>query len=223
MNELRRLAYLEAMGIPGYVSRTQLPGAAVTRRLTVVRSTTPARPLDFELPKVETARPGPAAREAAPAATPVAGPPRFSLAAMVCGGCLWLEELEGVPLAREQVQLVQAMAHALGRATGGESASPSGTVRPQVELFDWPIHNNRQLDQGEDAARAGVAGFVGRRLEQHGCRGLVLLGQRCATRLPLEQLGDVLIGTAPGTAAMLADPALKRRAWIDLLSLAARL
>ena len=33
MNELRRTAYLDALGIDSYVSRKQLPGAALTRRL----------------------------------------------------------------------------------------------------------------------------------------------------------------------------------------------
>ena len=41
MNELRRMAYLDALGIDSYVSRTQLPGAAVTRRLAIL--VTPAK------------------------------------------------------------------------------------------------------------------------------------------------------------------------------------
>ena len=35
MNELRRMAYLDALGIDSYVSRSQLPGAALTRRLAI--------------------------------------------------------------------------------------------------------------------------------------------------------------------------------------------
>ena len=38
MNEIIRAQYLQAMGIDGYVSRQQLPGAALTRRLAIVRS-----------------------------------------------------------------------------------------------------------------------------------------------------------------------------------------
>jgi hypothetical protein len=37
VNEIQRLAYLDAMGIDSFVSRRQLPGAAPTRRLCVVR------------------------------------------------------------------------------------------------------------------------------------------------------------------------------------------
>ena len=246
MNELRRMAYLEAMGIPGYVSRSQLPGAATTRRLTVV-SSRPCEPAGMPIP-TEAIAPGPAEipvprvdsvpRTAARAAVSAglvspAEVPHFSLAAVVSGGWLWLEELDGMPLAREQVQLVQAMARALERVTGQASAIPPdaarpsaarpNAARPEVALFDWPIHNNRQLDQGEDAARAGVAGFVGRKLEQFQCRGLVLLGPACASRLPLERLDGVLVGSTVSSASMLAEPGLKKQAWLDLQSLAARL
>ena len=60
-------------------------------------------------------------------------------------------------------------------------------VEPEVAQFDWPIHTNQQLDLGEEAARASVAGFVDRRLGEHGCRGLVLLGQACVQRVPRQQ------------------------------------
>ena len=36
MNEIRRMAYLDAMGIDAYVSRAHLPGAAVTQRLVII-------------------------------------------------------------------------------------------------------------------------------------------------------------------------------------------
>ena len=46
MNELRRMAYLDALGIDAYVSRGQLPGAAVTQRLAIVPSQSrPASPV----------------------------------------------------------------------------------------------------------------------------------------------------------------------------------
>ena len=48
MNELRRMAYLNALGVDCYVSRTQLPGAAVTRRL-VDSLTTSAAPKNREV------------------------------------------------------------------------------------------------------------------------------------------------------------------------------
>ena len=123
-----------------------------------------------------------------------------------------------MPLAREQVQLVQAMAQALGgvQESAGDAAQPA-RARPEVAQFDWPIHTNQQLDLGQEAARASVAGFVGRKLEQQHCRGLVLLGEACKVRVPLEQLDCPLIISTVSTAQMLANPALKKQAWRDLL------
>ena len=99
-----------------------------------------------------------------------------------------------MPLASDQVQLVQAMARALAGVSkpslqsSSEAARPDA-AQPDVQQFRWPIHTNQQLDLGEEAARAALAGFIGRRLEQQQCRGLVLLGEACRTRVPLEQMG----------------------------------
>ncbi len=238
MNELRRMAYLDAMGVHSYISRSQLPGAAASQRLVIVRTEAaaagPAAPAEVEdvrrvlapVPQVEETTvpvtPTPAATAAADSATqPAAELPRFSLAAMIAGDWLWLEELNGLPLATEQVQLVQAMARALQRATGQDEDLP-GLARPQVVQFDWPMHNNPQLDLGVQAARAGVAGFIERKLEQYHCRGLILLGASCKARVPVDELGDTPVTATLGTAAMLADPQLKKQAWHDLLALAAR-
>lgn len=245
MNELRRMAYLEAMGVDSYVSRRQLPGAAVTRRLVIVptrlappaaqqgagseakqalatAAPTPLRPDLGSRPDVtprtragtKDAAPGP---EPAQAAEPV---PQFSLSAIVAGDWLWLEELAGMPLTTEQVQLVQSMAAALLRRRGGGSENAASAVgapaaKPEVTQFDWPIHTNRQLDLGEQAARASVAAFVSRRLEQRGCRGVVLLGQSTAQRVPVSELMIPAVRTA-STVAILARPTLKRQVWQDL-------
>tara|TARA_R110002049_G_scaffold57581_22_gene157775 strand:- start:2727 stop:3449 length:723 start_codon:yes stop_codon:yes gene_type:complete len=233
MNELRRMAYLEALEIDSYVSRTQLPGAAVTRRLAIV-PTAEQIPADTAHPGLadvsDDPRSGPqpegftrpdfdlGARktqseiEPPPQTSPSAeAVPRFSLSAIVAGSWLWLEELHGMPLATEQVHLVQAMAHALALSSG--TGLPLS--KPEMAQFDWPLHSNRQLDQGEESARAGVAAFVSRRLEQCGCRGLILLGQSAAKRLPLSQLEVVSVSTA-SSAEILANPTLKQQVWRDL-------
>jgi hypothetical protein len=233
MNELRRMAYLEAMEIDSYVSRTQLPGAAVTRRLAIVPTTAEplaadtvphladvssdagsrAQPAGFTRPDFDLgARKNHPESEPPPQAAPGAAVvPRFSLSAIVAGRWLWLEELHGMPLATEQVHLVQAMAHALAMSCGADIP----VSKPEMAQFDWPLHSNRQLDQGEESARAGVAAFVSRRLEQCGCRGLVLLGQSAARRLPLSQLEVLCVNTA-SSAEILANPTLKRQVWQDL-------
>ncbi len=248
MQEIRRMAYLEALGIDSYVSRTQLPGAALTRRLAIVATratpvlqdaetpiaralSAPAkqpdagtRPVAGAVARIKDTIPVPLQDEESP---PGAAVPRFSLTAIVAGDWLWLEELTGMPLTTEQVQLVQSMARALvmqreSRTETGASAARPGAAPPAVAQFDWPIHTNRQLDLGAQAARASVAGFVGRRLEQHGCRGLVLLGQSCAMRVPLQEVKILTVSTA-SSAEILAQPALKRTVWRDLLPLVSTL
>lgn len=241
MNELRRMAYLNALGIDCYVSRTQLPGAAVTRRLAIVTTPekTPARTRVEVGGPAKAASPMPgggiirpdfaaAARKVATASTPVpevlqgSEPvPRFSLSIIAVGDWLWLEERDGMPLATEQVQLVQAMARALLLSGESDSANPrvaadavQGT-KPVIAQFDWPIHNNRQLDLGEDAARTSVAAFVSRKLEEHRCRGLVLLGQPCVQRVPVGEIATVTVSTA-SSADILANPAIKAQVWRDL-------
>lgn len=230
MHELRRLAYLEALGIDSYVSRTQLPGAALTRRLAIVTSALHTR-------RDIAPRPGPdpvTGMDTAVASPPLVtepvqrgeAVPRFSLVAIVTGEWLWLEDLAGMPLTTEQVQLVQSMAQALvlnrePRTEAETSVVRPAMARPDVAQFDWPIHTNQQLDLGAEAARASVAGFVGRRLEQHGCRGLVLLGQSCAMRVPVEGLKTLTVSTA-SSAEILAQPTLKRTVWRDLLPLVSK-
>lgn len=223
MDELRRMSYLQALGVDGYVSRVQLPGAAPSRRLALVRVPAPARPAPVAPdpptpgpPTPSRAAPQPAARQLPPVSAPARDVvPRFSLAAMVAGEWLWLEELGDLPLARDQVHLVQAMAHAL--CILARTAPP--TAKPDVTQFDWPLHNNRQLDSGEEAARAALAGFLQRKLEQCPCRGAILLGERCQQWVSADMLAVPLVATA-GTAQMLADPGLKPGVWRDLSPLA---
>ena len=244
MNELRRMAYLDAMGIDAYVSRGQLAGAAVTRRLLVVPVQTvpkqsvaapasqsrmpaagdtaaaidPVPQVAARVPQIDNVEKPPAPPKAAAPAPRHDAVAQFSLVAITAGGWLWLEEMGGMPLATDQVQLVQAMAQALNVAG---KASP-GKKRPEVAQFDWPIHTNQQLDLGEKAAQASVAGFIGRKLEQQQCRGLVLLGEACKARVPLEQLGSPLVVTTISSAAMVDNPLLKKQAWRDLLPFAAQ-
>lgn len=244
MHELDRLAYLEALGTQSYVSRGQLRGAAPSHRLAIVRvpvSASPAIPrIDLEVdlaPAAPPTRRPPAPTTAKPEIVPQPAP-RFSLAVIIAEGWLWLEELgEGV-LAREQVQLVQAMGRALARIEGGakvgareatdgrapsERAHPGGdSGRPEITQFNWPIHTNRQLDIGPDAARSSLAGFIQRKLDERACRGLVVLGEDCAARVPLDQLSDRRLCCTASTTSMLQDPQLKRRVWSELQTLAAQ-
>jgi hypothetical protein len=247
MNELTRMAYLDAMGIDSYISRAQLPGAAPSRRLVLVPREAQRETVDNDT--AVAAAPAPALKKQrspahfpdmqapgprpTPNATPNATPaetaaparnvaqPRFSVAAIIAGGWVWLEELRDMPLAREQVQLVQAMARALQSVAPGdpESAGASAEVPTQIAQFDWPMHSNQQLDQSADAASAALASFVRRKAEQAQCRGVVLLGQACTDRVPGQELDCPWAAVSHGTADMLANSALKRQVWSELKEL----
>ena len=108
--------------------------------------------------------PAPVARETRPVQA-LPGDP-FSLAAISCGGWLWLEELDS-PLSAEQLQLVQAMAEALDMIPGNHDPGSVDRIpaRAAASHFDWPMHTNQQLDLGQEAARASVAAFIQRKLE----------------------------------------------------------
>ena len=235
MNELRRLVYLQALGIDGYVSRGQLPGASVTRRLAISPARPAAQPVQeqvreaasprqrqrapsIEMPGVETAAAVPVARVVEPRPARDEQPLRFSLAAVTCGGWLWLEELDGAPFTPQQLQLVQSIAAALARLAGESGTAQAAAADPAVRLtqFDWPMHSNLQLDQGKDAARSSVAAFIQRKLEQGECTGLILLGRECEARVPLDQLDCARLARTVSTAQMLHEPVLKRQAWQDL-------
>jgi hypothetical protein len=233
MNELQRLAYLDAIGVDAHVSRTALPGAAPTRRLAIARRDVPA-PSQPEvsaatvtadgvasLPALDTDRKG-NSRATAPTPPTRRAPvqtPRFSLAAIVAGNWLWLEDLDGAPLAREQVWLVRSMAHAIMMKMTPPGERASTPAKPEVAQFDWPIHRNQQLDLGVDAARSAVAGFLGRKFREHACGGLVLLGDSVADWVPPEGQPGPVVKIA-GTVEMLQRPAAKRDAWSQLVKLA---
>lgn len=178
----------------------------------------PAAPA--EIPRLDIGKPAPAPAAAATRPAPGDPAPRFSLAAISCGGWLWLEALYR-PLSPQQSQLVQAMAEALEMVYGNDSAVPGGRVpaRAAASQFDWPMHSNQQLDQGEEAARAGLAAFIQRKLELADCKGLVLLGRACEERVPLEQLACPRVVRTASTADILRDPLLKKQVWRDLRSL----
>ena len=223
MHELSRMAYLDALGIDSYMSRAQLPGAAATRRLAIVIAPSSQQLTAGVIPEPLLSQPQPvrpvAVSVQANASSQQGEPvPRFSLTAIVAGDWLWLEELAG-PLTTDQVRLVQSMAQALLLCHASPGVEVKPAVEPEVAQFDWPIHTNQQLDLGEEAARASVAGFVDRRLGEYGCRGLVLLGQACAQHVPRQQISVETVNTV-SSAEILAQPALKRQVWRDLLPLA---
>lgn len=215
-SELRRLSYLQAMGVESYVSKENLPGALASRRLGIASKPPQVARVEATvdlLPPLPD--PGLARQREEPVAQAAAGPTvvasaaaiePFSIAAIIAGGWLWLEELPQVALAQEQLQLVSAMTRALRLP---EQA-------PAVAQFDWPMHTNAQFDHGPEAARSGLLGFVQRQLTDFEISTVVLLGERCQRRMPEDVAGaDRLISTV-STRQMLGEPLLKRQVWQDL-------
>jgi hypothetical protein len=96
------------------------------------------------------------------------------------------------------------------------------TDTPKVAQFDWPIHNNPQLDQGETAARAGVLAFLLRHIEEQKCRGLVILGEETSAYVDVGGLGELSRVSTLSTLQMIEQPASKRQVWSDLQPLVLR-
>ncbi len=222
--ELNRLTYLQAMGLDCYVSRHALPAAAPSQKLALASVATQLR--EAPRPEVNSApsvlknlqrgderRQQVAEPEVQPQ-SPAQNVAAFSIASVHVGNWLWLEDITGMPLAKEQVQLIGAMARALELEV----------TQPRVTQFDWPLHNNQQLDLGPDAAASSLAGFVQRQLSEVATRGLVTLGDSCRQRLPLslnESLNESLdvplfIHCSVPTRQMLAQPGSKKQAWEEM-------
>jgi hypothetical protein len=218
--ELKRLAYLEAMGMDSYVSRQPLPAAATSLKLAIVVKSASARRDQVEnrpakasliddlqldtVAVVQTAAPVQAQAPEVGVSSDIVE--SFSIVAIYAGGWLWLEELSGVPLVTEQVQLISAMARALNL----------NSEKPMVAQFDWPIHTNQQLDLGPEAAISSLAGFVQRKAVEFKAGRVVVLGDACQRRLP-NALDDALQCVATiSTRRMLSEPVSKKQAWRDL-------
>ncbi len=215
MNELQRLAYLQAMEIDSYVSRVALPAAAPSRRLRIVRRAAAEKPAVAELKASLETPPAAAAQDPSPPDGTVSGSaaadiPIFSVAAANLGGWYWLDEIPaGRTLGPEYTQLLQAICFALGLAT----------ANPVVEQFNWPLNHSSHLDHSDEAARGGFGGFLMRRLEQFQPSGVVLLGNFDVAWFDRGLLEDLPVVTTVSAWQMLRQPALKARAWADLQAL----
>ena len=222
MNEISRLAYLDALGVESYVSRHQLPGARPIQRLrlvapkkvapveTVPEPATNLRDIVADAPTQASVRP--AGESVAPIRkkSPAAEIPVFSVQASLLGQCLWLDAVPpGRELGAEYMQLLHAICHALGLEQG-EAVS---------DRFNWPMQPRGQLDQGEEAARAAFSGFLVRRLEQMRPRRVILLGEAEKPRIDDALFGDLPVHRTVSAWQMLRQGALKAQAWQDLKGL----
>jgi len=197
LNEPRRRAYLDAMQVVQWLPRAELPFAAPSRAEllaweapaepvadalqsvppAVAKGTTAPNPLPTERPRPELPRPAAVAKpaEAAPApapkvAKPVVAAPRFALQLLRAGACLVLVELptgEAFQSRDPGYLLLKDMLRAAGLPD-----SP----RLIGEPVRWPLLARGSLDQGPEAARDFVQGFISVQLETEPCDCIWLVG-----------------------------------------------
>lgn len=247
MNELRRQAYLEAMGIESYVPRAVLPGAlpsslcelpSITEQQ-VAAETTGLQGAEPSIVSQTFARGHAAAVQAlfedtdSPQVVNKAGSnmaelnklkpaapaiPRFSLSTVVTSNILLLDDgLAGHINPKEYQQLLQNILYAV---VGHQALI-------KLETFNWPMTRNSQHDQSEEAARQALHSLIAKRTAQMDADSYVLvMGDNAGYYLSSEEVLAGQITTIKALAspilrtvsavAMLDNPLLKRRAWIDL-------
>jgi hypothetical protein len=217
-----------AQPAPGAVERQQ-PGNAVAA------SPAPAA-RTIERPKIEVPRPASAAKPAVKAAepeeavavvkAPVVPPPRFSLQLLRAGSCLLLVELAtGEPFQSRDPSylLLKDMLRAAGLPDS-----------PQIigEPVRWPLLVRGQMDQGPEAARDFVQGFLYARTEEEPCTCLWLIGlpavrfageadaESYNLEFQVEGLGSAW--ALPGLELLMDEPQRKADVWRAMRQLMAR-
>ena len=240
------------MQVVNWLPRTELPFAAPSRPEllampellgeeaapdvpNLIETPTPTPP--SERPRVEVPRPVPAvarpaskaveeAKPAAPARAPQVPPPRFALQLLRAGRCLLLVELPtGEPFqSRDPAYL---LLKDMLRAAGLPDS-------PQLigEPVRWPLLVRGTMDQGPEAARDFVQGFVAARLEEEACACLWLIGlpavrfageadaQSYHRELEIEGLG--VAWALPGLELLMEEPQRKADVWQAMRRLMAR-
>ncbi len=255
LTEPRRRAYLSAMQVVHWLPRAELPFAAPSRP-ELLLPVAPVEDIDFEVrpapaantapaapqarsgerPKIEIPRPGSAPKPAAkpveaeeqpapPRPAPVP-PPRFSLQLLRAGSCLLLVELAtGQPFQSRDPSYL--LLKDMLRAAGLPDA-------PQIigEPVRWPLLVRGNMDQGPEAARDFVRGFVQARLEDAPSTCLWLIGlpalrfaanadvEAYYQTLTLDGLGDAW--ALPGLELLMDEPQRKADVWKAMRQLMAR-
>ncbi|MEM0953844.1 MAG: hypothetical protein AAGI24_06860 [Pseudomonadota bacterium] len=233
MNELRRLAYLEAMDIPSFISRHDLPGALPSTRLRInkaidqvaVDSPLEASPVVPDAGSVAALMdaaphrrqvPEPPVAAQAPRLSPPASEapdvPVFTVVATIAGGWLWLDE---IPAGRDPGSAYAALLGAVCRAL----SLPETEVQPQ--FFNYPVAAGTALEAGVDGARDALFGFISGRILRFDPERVVLLGLREQAWFDRACLDGRAVTETVSAFAMLRDPGLKAEAWRTLSALVA--
>ena len=250
IGELRRRAYLNAMQVVSWLPTQVLPFAAASRARLLLppqtvtakpqaetSETVPAQPLvvvpraadgaiNDVRARLEQARqvvePQVAAKvqveEPPPAITPVLAIPRFSLQLYRAGACLLLVELPTGEAFQSRDPAYLLLKDLLRAAGLPDSLQLVG------DPVRWPLLAGGNLDQGPDAARDFLQGYLAARMEdQPGCACLWLVGlpaMRHAGEVDADMYNRELqidgLGSAwaiPGLELLMEEPQRKAPLW----------
>jgi hypothetical protein len=245
---------LNAMQVVNWLPRTELPFAAPSRpelleipeplvvapvapapvaETPVAPAVKPAERVKIEVPRPSLASTRTGAKpveeaDAAPvvAKAPVVPPPRFALQLLRAGRCLLLVELptgETFQTRDPAYLLLKDMLRAAGLPDS-----------PQIvgEPVRWPLLVRGTMDQGPEAARDFVQGFLSVRMEEAPCVCLWLIGlpavrfaaeanaEAFNRELQVEGLGSVW--ALPGLELLMEEPQRKADVWQAMRRLMAR-
>jgi hypothetical protein len=245
---------LNAMQVVNWLPRTELPFAAPSRpelleipeplvvapvapapvaQTPVAPAVKPAERVKIEVPRPSLASTRTGAKpveeaDAAPvvAKAPVVPPPRFALQLLRAGRCLLLVELptgETFQTRDPAYLLLKDMLRAAGLPDS-----------PQIvgEPVRWPLLVRGTMDQGPEAARDFVQGFLSVRMEEAPCVCLWLIGlpavrfaaeanaEAFNRELQVEGLGSVW--ALPGLELLMEEPQRKADVWQAMRRLMAR-
>ncbi|WP_439102491.1 hypothetical protein [Congregibacter sp.] len=235
--EIRRLRYLQAMGVPVYVSRRALPGAAVSSKY-VLRESRTALVIDpggeaeqrrtAKAPQTTASPAAQALRESLrqdldrqkpplKAASDRAGS-REAKAASRQGSTPRFRLAAMMTKGRLWLEDLgdEALAQDQLQLISAMARALDHPVKDEANVavteFRWPLHENAQLGLSSDDATAALQGFLSRQLEENACVELICLGDACKTLLK-----DLAIPcarrTIPSSRDMLKHPSTKRDAW----------
>lgn len=252
LTEPRRRAYLDAMQVVQWLPRAELPFAAPSRpalfetfeplpveaeapaaeapQVNITPVPRPPAP-KVEIPRPQVVRPAPARAAPAPepATAPVAKavpPPRFALQLLRAGRCLLLVELPTGEAFQSRDPAYLLLKDML-RAAGLPDA-------PRIigEPVRWPLLARGNLDQGPEAAKDFVQGFVAAQCEAEPCACLWLVGLPALRYAagsddstyyqdwPVEGLGDAW--AVPGLELLMDEPSRKAAVWHSMRRIMAR-
>lgn len=239
------------MQVVSWLPRTELPFAAPSRPELLVLPEPPAEPeiirpvvkaaaapsKPSERPRIEVPRPSVTPRPASkavekdqPAPVPAKvvqlPPPRFALQLLRAGRCLVLVELPTGSAFQSRDPAYLLLKDMLRAAGLPDSPKIIG------EPVRWPLLRRGNVDQGPDAAREFVQGFLMARLEEAECACLWLVGLpavRFAGEVDAESFNRELeiegLGCAwalPGLELLMDEPQRKADVWQAMRRLLAR-